>query len=95
MSQKERVATTLRLPKKKLQLLKAIASLQNRKVNDILNELIDQYLSQHKDLIEALEKKNERKNLKELWKKIKKNPLELEDWKSLEGSFYDEMSSGY
>ena len=95
MVQKERVATTLRLPKKKLQLLKAIASLQNRKVNDILNELIDQYLSQHKDLIEALEKKNERKNLKELWKKIKKNPLELEDWKSLEGSFYDEMSSGY
>jgi len=95
MSQKERVATTLRLPKKKLQLLKAVASLQNRKVNDILNELIDQYLSQHKDLIEALEKKNKRKNLKELWKKIKKNPLELEDWKSLEGSFYDEMSSGY
>jgi len=95
MVQKERVATTLRLPKKKLQLLKAIASLQNRKVNDILNELIDQYLSQHKDLIEALEKKNKRKNLKELWKKIKKNPLELEDWKSLEGSFYDEMSSGY
>jgi len=87
MSQKERVATTLRLPKKKLQLLKAIANLQNRKVNDILNELIDQYLSQHKDLIEALEKKNKRKNLRELWKKIKKNPLELENWKSLEGSF--------
>jgi len=95
MSQKERVVTTLRLPKKKLQLLKAIASLQNRKVNDILNELIDQYLSQHKDLIEALEKKNERKNLKELWKKIKKTSFEFKNQKYLEDYFYNNYSPAH
>ena len=95
MRDKDKVTTTLRLPRKKLQLLKAIASLQNKKVNEILNELIEQYLSQHKDLIEVLEKKKSQKELKKLWLKVRNTPLELDDWQSLEESFYDELSSGY
>jgi len=97
MSKKDKVATTLRLPKKKLQLLKAIASLQNKKVNEILNELIDQYLSQHQEMVKLLEEKNKskQKKLKKLWNEIKTTSLELDNWESLEASLYDETSSGY
>ena len=97
MSKKDKVATTLRLPKKKLQLLKAIASLQNKKVNEILNELIDQYLSQHQEMVKLLEEKNKskQKKLKKLWNEIKNISFELDNWESLEASLYDEISSGY
>jgi len=97
MSKKDKVATTLRLPKKKLQLLKAIASLQNKKVNEILNELIDQYLSQHQEMVKLLEEKNKskQKKLKKLWNEIKNISFELDNWEPLEASLYDEISSGY
>ena len=95
MNKRERVTTTLRLPRKKLQLLKVVANLQNKKVNEILNELIDEYLEKHKSLISNLSEGKEKKTLKEKWKTLKKQTIKVRDWREVEGEFYDEMSTGY
>ena len=39
---------TIRIPEDKKNLLKAVASLENRKMNDILVDLIDEYESQRR-----------------------------------------------
>jgi hypothetical protein len=54
MGKKDRVATTVRLPRKKLQLLKSIAALENRKLNDIFNQLVDEYIERHLETLEIL-----------------------------------------
>jgi len=95
MNKRERVTTTLRLPRKKLQLLKVVANLQNKKVNEILNELIDEYLEKHKSLISNLSEGKEKKTLKEKWKTLKKQTIKVRDWREVEGEFYDEMSTGH
>jgi predicted transcriptional regulator len=45
---------TIRIPEDKKNLLKAIASLENRKMNDILVDLIDDYVERHKETLELL-----------------------------------------
>jgi len=45
---------TIRIPEDKKNLLKAIASLENRKMNDVLVGLIDDYVARHKETLELL-----------------------------------------
>jgi hypothetical protein len=45
---------TIRIPEDKKNLLKAAASLENRKMNDIIIELIDEYVESRKETLELL-----------------------------------------
>ena len=45
---------TVRIPEAKKNLLKALASLENRKMNDILVDLIDDYVERRKETLELL-----------------------------------------
>jgi len=45
---------TIRIPEDKKNLLKAAASLENRKMNDVVNELIDEYIESRKETLELL-----------------------------------------
>ncbi|HSA95041.1 MAG TPA: hypothetical protein VLJ16_03260 [Acidobacteriota bacterium] len=45
---------TIRIPEEKKNLLKAAASLENRKMNDVVNELIDEYIESRKETLELL-----------------------------------------
>ncbi len=45
---------TIRIPEDKKNLLKAIASLENRKMNDLLVDLIDDYAERSKETLELL-----------------------------------------
>jgi predicted DNA-binding protein len=45
---------TIRIPEDKKNILKAISSLENKKMNDIIVELIDEYVERHKETIELL-----------------------------------------
>lgn len=45
---------TIRIPEDKKNILKAISSLENKKMNDILVELIDEYVDRHKETLELL-----------------------------------------
>ncbi|HUU37612.1 MAG TPA: hypothetical protein VMW46_05340 [Candidatus Desulfaltia sp.] len=45
---------TIRIPEDKKNLLKAIASLENRKMNDLLVDLIDDYVERRKETLELL-----------------------------------------
>lgn len=45
---------TIRIPEAKKNLLKAAASLENRKMNDIVIELIDEYVESRKETLELL-----------------------------------------
>lgn len=45
---------TIRIPEDKKNLLKALASLENRKMNDIVIDLIDEYVESHKETLELL-----------------------------------------
>jgi PHD/YefM family antitoxin component YafN of YafNO toxin-antitoxin module len=45
---------TIRIPEEKKNLLKAVASLENRKMNDILIDLIDDYVERRKETLELL-----------------------------------------
>ena len=45
---------TIRIPEEKKNLLKAVASLENRKMNDILVDLIDDYVERRKETLELL-----------------------------------------
>jgi len=48
------VTATIRIPEEKKNLLKAAASLENRKMNDIVIELIDEYVESRKETLELL-----------------------------------------
>jgi len=45
---------TIRIPENKKNLLKAISSLENKKMNDIIVDLIDEYIERHKETLELL-----------------------------------------
>lgn len=45
---------TIRIPEDKKNLLKAVASLENRKMNDIIIDLIDDYIESRKETLELL-----------------------------------------
>ncbi|WP_164930893.1 hypothetical protein [Aquifex aeolicus] len=50
----KRVTTTIRIDEEKARLLRALAGYEGRKINDILNELIDEYIKRHKETLELL-----------------------------------------
>jgi len=45
---------TIRIPEEKRNILKAISSLENKKLNEIVIELIDEYVERHKETLELL-----------------------------------------
>jgi hypothetical protein len=45
---------TIRIPEDKKNLLKAVASLENRKMNDIIIDLIDSYIERRKESAELM-----------------------------------------
>ena len=45
---------TIRIPEEKKNLLKAAASLENRKMSDVVIELIDEYIESRKETMELL-----------------------------------------
>jgi len=46
--------STIRIPEEKKNLLKAIASLENKKMNDVIVKLIDDYAARRKESLELL-----------------------------------------
>ncbi len=45
---------TIRIPEEKRNILKAISSMENRKLNEVIVELIDEYIERHKETLELL-----------------------------------------
>lgn len=45
---------TIRIPESKKNILKAVASLENKKLNEIIVQLIDEYIERHKETLEIL-----------------------------------------
>jgi len=45
---------TIRIPEDKKNILKAISSLENKKMNDIIVDLIDDYIERHRETLELL-----------------------------------------
>jgi len=45
---------TIRIPEDKKNILKAISSLENRKLKDVITELIDEYIERHKETLELV-----------------------------------------
>jgi predicted HAD superfamily phosphohydrolase len=53
----ENMATaTVRIPEKKRDILKIIASIEKREMKEILDELIDEYIERHKETLDILSK---------------------------------------
>jgi hypothetical protein len=47
---------TVRIPEKKRDVLKVIASIEKREMKEILDELIDEYIERHKETLDILSK---------------------------------------
>ena len=45
---------TIRIPEEKKNILKAISSMENRKLNEVIVELIDEYIERHKESLDLL-----------------------------------------
>ena len=45
---------TVRIPEKKRDVLKVIASIEKREMKEILGELIDEYIARHKETLDIL-----------------------------------------
>jgi len=45
---------TIRIPEDKKNLLKAVASLENKKMNDLIVDLIDEYVARRRETLEIL-----------------------------------------
>jgi hypothetical protein len=45
---------TIRIPEGKKNLLKAVASLENRKMNDLIVDLIDEYIERRKETLQLM-----------------------------------------
>ena len=45
---------TVRIPEKKRDILKVIASIEKREMKEILGELIDEYIARHKETLDIL-----------------------------------------
>ncbi|MFC1829439.1 hypothetical protein ACFL0O_07510 [Thermodesulfobacteriota bacterium] len=75
---------TVRIPEKKRDILKVIASIEKREMKEILSELIDEYIERHKETLNILSKPEWvdviEKGKKEIAQGIKGKSLdELED----------------
>jgi predicted DNA-binding protein len=46
--------TTIRIPEEKKNILKAISSLEKKKMNEIIVEMIDEYVERHKETLELI-----------------------------------------
>ena len=67
---------TIRIPEEKKNLLKAVASLENRKMNDILIDLIDEYVERRKETLELLA-------IPGLLRKVRQSEREFREGKSV------------
>jgi hypothetical protein len=47
---------TVRIPEKKRDVLKVIASIEKREMKEIIGELIDEYIERHKETLDILSK---------------------------------------
>jgi hypothetical protein len=47
---------TVRIPEKKRDILKVIASIEKREMKEIIGELIDEYIARHKETLDILSK---------------------------------------
>jgi hypothetical protein len=65
-------SATIRIPEDKKNILKAISSLENKKMNDIIVELIDEYVERHKETLELLSIPGLYENLIESSEEIRK-----------------------
>lgn len=45
---------TIRIPEEKRNILKAISSMENKKLNEVVVEMIDEYIERHKETLELL-----------------------------------------
>lgn len=45
---------TIRIPEEKKNMLKAISSLENKKMNEIIVDMIDEYVERHRETLELL-----------------------------------------
>lgn len=45
---------TIRIPEEKKNLLKAVASLENKKMNDLIVDLIDEYVARRRETLEFM-----------------------------------------
>ncbi len=46
--------STIRIPQEKKSILKAISSLENKKLNEIIVEMIDEYIERHRESLDLL-----------------------------------------
>ncbi len=63
---------TIRIPEEKKNILKAISSMENRKLNEVIVELIDEYIERHKESLELLSIPGFHEELIESSKKFKR-----------------------
>jgi hypothetical protein len=75
---------TVRIPEKKRDILKVIASIEKREMKEILGELIDEYIARHKETLDILSRPEWvdmiEKGKAEITQKVKGKSLdELED----------------
>ena len=61
---------TIRIPEEKKNMLKAISSLENKKMNEIIVDMIDEYVERHKETLELL-------SIPGLYKKLMKSSEEF------------------
>ena len=67
---------TIRIPEDKKNILKAISSLENKKLRDVVVELIDEYIERHKETLELLA-------IPGLYEKLIKSSKEFKEGKGL------------
>ena len=67
---------TIRIPEDKKNLLKAVASLENRKMNDLIVDLIDAYIERRKETAEL-------RAIPGLYKKIRASSREFRQRKTV------------
>jgi predicted DNA-binding protein len=67
---------TIRIPEDKKNILKAISSLENKKLTDVVVELIDEYIERHKETLELLA-------IPGLYEKLIKSSKEFKEGKGL------------
>ena len=67
---------TIRIPEDKKNILKAISSLENKKLTEVVVELIDEYIERHKETLELL-------SIPGLYEKLIKSSKEFKEGKGL------------
>ncbi len=67
---------TIRIPEDKKNILKAISSLENKKLTEVVVELIDEYIERHNETLELL-------TIPGLYEKLIKSSKEFKEGKGL------------